>query len=141
MTTTPPISGALPPAALPLDKPQASRAQLAAAAQKFEAIFVRQMLASARKASFGDALFGSSAGDTFREQLDARFADVAAQRGALGLAKQIEAQLAGRVDLPSRLREGPGVGQSEPNTAHVSTLAHPQPLPQAGGESFGAGGH
>ncbi|QZH74317.1 MAG: ABC-F family ATP-binding cassette domain-containing protein [Erythrobacter sp.] len=34
---------------------------------------------------------------------------------------------------PSRLREGSGVGASEASLAH--TQAHPQPLPQAGGES------
>ena len=34
--------------------------------------------------------------------------------------------------LPSRLREGPGVGAEQP--ASVSNPAHPQPLPQAGGE-------
>ncbi len=89
---------ALAPTGLPLAPPAADRAQLAKAAQQFEAIMVRQMLASARKAGFGDALLRSSAGDTFREQLDARFADVAAEKGALGLAKQIEAQLAARIE-------------------------------------------
>ena len=69
------------------------RAKLSTACQQFEAIFVRQMLASARKASFGDELFGSSAVDTFREMQDNHFADVIAQSGSLGLAAQIEAQV------------------------------------------------
>lgn len=71
-----------------------TRAKLGGAAKEFEAIFVRQMLASARKASFGDELFGSSATDTFRDMQDSQYADLTAKSGTLGLAKQIEAHLA-----------------------------------------------
>lgn len=70
------------------------REQLAAAARQFEAIFVRQMLAQARKADFGEPLFGGQALDTFRTMQDEHFADIAGKTGALGLAAQIEAQLA-----------------------------------------------
>lgn len=70
------------------------RQKLAAAAQQFEAIFVRQMLASARQASFGESLFGGQAMDTFRTMQDENFADLAAKSGSFGLASQIEAQLA-----------------------------------------------
>jgi flagellar protein FlgJ len=73
---------------------QANRAKLAGAAKEFEAIFVRQMLAAARQANFGDELFGSGAIDTFREMQDSQLADLAAKTGTLGLAKQIEAHLA-----------------------------------------------
>ena len=73
------------------------RQRLAAAAQQFEAIFLRQMLAAARKADFGDPLLGGSANggglDTFRQMQDDKFAEIASQTGAFGLAKQIEAQL------------------------------------------------
>lgn len=70
------------------------RAQLAQAAKQFEAIFLRQMLSAARGADFGgDDLMGSQAQDTFREMRDARFAEVAAQSGAMGMADIIEAQL------------------------------------------------
>jgi flagellar protein FlgJ len=72
----------------------ATRAKLGGAAKEFEAIFVRQMLSSARKASFGDELFGSSATDTFRDMQDSQYADLTAKSGTLGLAKQIEAHLA-----------------------------------------------
>jgi flagellar protein FlgJ len=72
----------------------ATRAKLGGAAKEFEAIFVRQMLASARKASFGDELFGASATDTFRDMQDSQYADLTAKSGTLGLAKQIEAHLA-----------------------------------------------
>ncbi|HEX7752813.1 MAG TPA: rod-binding protein [Novosphingobium sp.] len=73
-----------------------SREQLAKAAKDFEAIFVRQMLSSARKASagLGEDLFGNDATETFRDMQDSRLADTMAQSGAIGLAKQIEAHLA-----------------------------------------------
>ncbi|MFT4025182.1 MAG: rod-binding protein [Novosphingobium sp.] len=71
----------------------ATGARLKGAAQQFEAIFVRQMLSSARQAGFGDELFGSGAVDTFREMQDSKIADMVAQTGTLGLAKQIEAQM------------------------------------------------
>lgn len=88
------------------------REQLAKAAQQFEAIFVRQMLAAARKTDFGgDSPLGGSKIDTFRQMQDDRFADLAAERGTFGLAKMIEAQLARQLD---------------PVSAHV-TPARPEP--------------
>ena len=75
-------------------KAQTEREKLSGAARQFEAIFVRQMLSQARKASFGDALFSNQASDTFRQMQDERFADIASQTGAFGMAKVIEAQLA-----------------------------------------------
>ena len=97
MTTLPANLSGLP-AMQPVAPASGERARLSAAAKQFEAIFVRQMLASARKASFGDELFGSGAIDTFREMQDSQFADIAAQTGALGLAQKIEAHLARFVD-------------------------------------------
>ncbi len=72
----------------------ATRAKLSGAAKEFEAIFVRQMLASARQAGMGDDLLGSGAIDTFREMQDSKIADIVAESGTLGLAKQIEAHMA-----------------------------------------------
>lgn len=77
----------------PAVKPE--REKLADAARQFEAIFVRQMLASARQTSFDkDGLFSSQGMDTFRQMQDERLADIASQRGSFGLAKMIEAQMA-----------------------------------------------
>ena len=76
-----------------------AQAKLHATAQKFEAIFVRQMLASARNANMGDTLFKSQANDTFRQMQDERFADIAAAKGSLGLAAMIEKQLSAAVGL------------------------------------------
>lgn len=90
---------------------KSEREQLAAASQAFEAIFVRQMLSAARKTDFGAPLLGGQALDTFRQMQDDRFADIAAERGAFGLAKIIEAQL----------------------SVHL-----PRPLPQAGAEISGS---
>ena len=73
---------------------ESARAQLREAAQQFEAILLRQMLASARTTNFGGSeLFGKS-DDTFREMRDARFAEIASSSGQLGFAAAIERQLA-----------------------------------------------
>ena len=78
--------------------PSPERAKLAEAAKQFEAIFVRQMLAAARKTDFGgEDVLGSKDMDTFRQMQDERFAEIAAQRGSFGLAKMIEARLAGQI--------------------------------------------
>ncbi|GAB5348435.1 rod-binding protein [Alteriqipengyuania sp. 357] len=70
------------------------RAELREAAQAFEAILLRQMLASSRATDFGgDDLFEGS-DDTFTQMRDERFADIAAQSGQLGFADSIERQLA-----------------------------------------------
>lgn len=85
-----------------LSRPPASeRERLAGAARQFEAIFVRQMLAAARKSHFGDDILGGQGLDTFRQMQDEHFADLAAERGAFGLAGMIEKQLAARIAAPS----------------------------------------
>ena len=92
MTTLAPLSGTL--SLQP--KAPSDREKLAQAAKQFEAIFVRQMLASARSAKLGgdDALFGGQGLDTFRQMQDEHFADIAANAGALGFARSLETQLA-----------------------------------------------
>lgn len=74
----------------------ADRAALKKAAQGFEAIFVRQMLAAARATSLAgdDPIFGGKAQETFTAMRDERFAEIAAEAGTFGLAKQLEAQFA-----------------------------------------------
>lgn len=84
-TTAPPI-------------PAARLAQIKKTAQQFEAIFVRQMLSAARKSGFGETMTSgpgtsSQGADTFAEMQDSRFADIASQKGAFGLARMIEKQL------------------------------------------------
>ncbi|WP_225205659.1 rod-binding protein [Novosphingobium huizhouense] len=87
------------------DAKAVERQKLRQAAEGFEAMFVRQILAAARQGSFGGEkdLFGGNpvggADDTFTQMRDERFAEIAAHSGAFGLAHQIEAQLARGLDL------------------------------------------
>ena len=60
-------------------------------AKQFEAIFLRQMIASMRSPSLGDDLFGSDASNQFRDMSDARLADSMA--GQFGIARLLEKQL------------------------------------------------
>ena len=95
-----PIGGSTPSTAA------SERAELAATARQFEAIFVRQMLAAARKSDFGGDLLQNQGGNTFRQMQDEHFADLAANRGAFGLAQMIEKQLSANVpakDSPNGL--------------------------------------
>ena len=87
---------------IPAAPPTPERQKLAAAAKQFEAIFVRQMLAAARaaKPAGEDNLFGGQAMDTFNSMQDERSAQIAADRGAFGLAQAIERQLAAQVSPP-----------------------------------------
>jgi flagellar protein FlgJ len=101
MTT--PIASA--PAAFGTAPAKTPREQLKEASKQFEAIFVRQMLAAARKTNFDeDGLFKSQALDTFNQMQDEKFADSAAQTGAFGLAAIIEAQLSR--NLPKEQDQG-----------------------------------
>jgi flagellar protein FlgJ len=71
------------------------RMELREAAQAFEAIFLRQMLASARNSELGgEGLFSGPGMKEFSAMRDEHFADLAAQGGGLGLARSIEEQLA-----------------------------------------------
>ena len=78
--------------------PAQSGGNLRKVAQGFEAMLLRQVLSAAGKTSFGgEELFGSSSDKTFTEMRDARFAELAASSGTLGLAAQIEAQLSRQI--------------------------------------------
>ncbi len=67
--------------------------ELKKAAEKFEAVFVRQVLGEMRKAKLGDELFGSSATDNFREMADAKTADAMAKQGVFGIGALLAKQL------------------------------------------------
>lgn len=76
--------------------PAAPAADLKAAAQGFEAVFLREIIGAMRKGKLGEDIFGSSATDNFRELADARTADELSKLGHFGIAGMIEKQLAGR---------------------------------------------
>jgi len=69
---------------------------LKAAAKQFEAIFLNMMLKQMREASFGDPLFDSEAGDSYRSMFDQQLALNLSENGSLGIAKLIERQLGGK---------------------------------------------
>lgn len=71
------------------------RAALRKAAEGFEAIMVRKMLSTARAASLTEETPLTGGGlQQFQAMRDEHFADIAAQTGTLGFARNIEAQLA-----------------------------------------------
>jgi peptidoglycan hydrolase FlgJ len=63
------------------------------AAQGFEAVFLREMIGSMRKAQLAEGMFQSSATDQFRELADARTADAIAAKGGFGIAAMVEHSL------------------------------------------------
>jgi flagellar protein FlgJ len=85
------------PQAPPSAQPDAKRAQLAAAAKAFEAVFLRQVIGSMRQASLGeDILGGGSAAEQFRDMQDARLADEMAEAGGgFGIADLLLKQFEG----------------------------------------------
>lgn len=87
-------------------KAPTEREKLSGAAKQFEAIFLRQMLASARASNFGgDDVFGKM-DQTFMQMRDERFAEIASQTGALGFARQIENHLAALLPKDNAPEEG-----------------------------------
>ena len=71
----------------------AAKPELKAAAQRFEAVFLREMISTMRKGKLAEDVFGSSATDNFREMADAHTADAMAKMGAFGIAGLVERQL------------------------------------------------
>ncbi|HSJ78327.1 MAG TPA: rod-binding protein [Erythrobacter sp.] len=71
------------------------RAELRKAAEGFEAIMVRKMLAAARASSLAEETPLTGGGmQQFQTMRDEHFADITARSGTLGFARSIEAQLA-----------------------------------------------
>jgi peptidoglycan hydrolase FlgJ len=67
------------------------RAQLAAAAKAFEAVFLRQMIGSMRSAKLAeDDLTSGNAAESFRDLQDSKLADSMA--GRFGIAELLEKQ-------------------------------------------------
>jgi Rod binding protein len=79
------------------------------AAEAFEAVILRQLMASMRQAKLGDDIFGSSATENFREMADARTADSIASMRQFGIASMVEAQFRARVAPSSASGRGGGV--------------------------------
>lgn len=72
----------------------AERLELRKAAEGFEAIMIRKMLEAARASSFAEETPLTGGGmKQFTQMRDEHFADIAAETGAFGFARSIEAQL------------------------------------------------
>ncbi len=86
------------------------QAQLRAAAEAFEAVFLRQVIGSMRQAKLGDDIFGSAATDQFRDLADARLADSMADQGSFGIAELLLQQFgaAERLGAAEAASEAPG---------------------------------
>lgn len=91
-----PVSSPAPVA--PPPEQSAKHKQLVQAAQAFEAVFLRQMIGSMRKASLGEDVLGSSATDQFRSMSDDRLADQMASTGGFGISKMLIKQFDKQVE-------------------------------------------
>lgn len=67
----------------------ATKDNLAKAAAQFEAIFINQMLKSARAAKLDDGLFDSEAIDQFRDMQDAKLSETIALHTPMGIGKAL----------------------------------------------------
>jgi flagellar protein FlgJ len=85
--------------ALPIDRQKTTetRAQLEDVAEKFEALFVKTILSSARSAKLSDPLLNSEGQKTFNSMLDTEYADALAKHEALGIAEALVRQFQDRV--------------------------------------------
>lgn len=72
----------------------ASRENLQAAGERFEAIFTKMMLGSMRKAKLADSLFESQALDQFRDMQDDKLAESMASHAPIGIGKAMTEFLA-----------------------------------------------
>ena len=77
-------------------EPSKGYLELRKVAEAFEAVMLRQMMASMRKAKLSEDILGSSASDSFREMADARVADSMSAMRQFGIADLIEKQLKGK---------------------------------------------
>ena len=72
-------------------------ADLQAAAEQFEALFIHQLLKQARSAKLADDILGSEAGNTYIEMLDQERAKQLSAQMDLGIAEALVLQFSARV--------------------------------------------
>jgi flagellar protein FlgJ len=93
--TSPVTPSSAPGSAARSSAPDQERAALRKAAEGFEAIMIRKMLATARASSLAEDTPLTGGGmEQFVAMRDEHLADIAAKTGAFGFARSIEAQLA-----------------------------------------------
>jgi len=97
LSSTPAAPSFVPASATPTLTGGGGDGGLRKAAEQFEAVILRQLMASMRQAKLGDDMLGSSATDNFREMADARTADSIAAMRQFGIADMVERQFRGRL--------------------------------------------
>lgn len=75
------------------DGEAAARKELRAAAEGFEALFLNQLMKSARAGGFGDDLTGGSAVRSAQDMFDTQVSQLSSSSSNLGIADAIERQL------------------------------------------------
>ncbi len=81
------------------------RAALHEASKQFEAIFIQKMLKSMRAATEGERLFSGSQSEFYRDLHDKELSIQLAESGGLGLAEEIESQIAEQRKIGSPFRD------------------------------------
>ena len=86
-----------PKMAASLSQTESRPADLQAAAEQFEALFIHQLLKQARSAKLADDILGSEAGDTYTEMLDQERARQLSAQMNLGIADALFDQFSSRI--------------------------------------------
>ena len=90
-----------PNMAASLSQTDSRPADLQAAAEQFEALFIQQLLKQARSAKLADDILGSEAGDTYTEMLDQERAKQLSTKINLGISEALVLQFSGRAKSSS----------------------------------------
>ena len=90
-----------PNMAASLSQTDSRPADLQAAAEQFEALFIQQLLKQARSTKLADDILGSEAGDTYTEMLDQERAKQLSTKINLGISEALVLQFSGRAKSSS----------------------------------------
>jgi peptidoglycan hydrolase FlgJ len=114
-------------------------------ARQFESIFTKMMLASARKASFGDELFGSDQAEQYQDMMDDQLSVEMSQGKGLGLADMLIRQLShgenlkapGDLAVPGSQQPLPVAPAEVSDAAKLHFIEKMLPQAQAAGRELG----
>ena len=71
-------------------------------AEKFEAIFVYQMLKQARQSKLAEGMFNSEAQDTFNNMLDQEYSQILSKKNNFGIAEGLIKQFSSHVSVEEK---------------------------------------
>jgi len=75
-------------------------------AEKFEAIFVYQMLKQARQSKLAEGMFNSEAQDTFNNMLDQEYSQILSKKNNFGIAEGLIKQFSSHVKIEEKKLNG-----------------------------------